>query len=83
MGPAVACAPPFAPLTSIVPAIVTSPVARSVTGVLALFRVTVTVTPAGTFTVVKLKMPSGGSASVVVAVGAKAPSAPVLPLLKV
>jgi hypothetical protein len=83
MGPDVACAPPVAPLTLSVPAIVTSPVARIVTGVLALFGVTVTVTPAGTFIVVKLKTPVGGSASVVVAVGAKGPSSPVLPLLKV
>jgi hypothetical protein len=71
------------PLTSIVPAIVTSPVAKIVTGVFVAFRVNRTVTPAGILTVVKLKAPLGGSVSVVVEGGLKAPSAPVLPLVKV
>jgi hypothetical protein len=62
---------------------VTLPVASIVTGVLAAFRVKVTVTPAGMLIVVKLNTPSGGSVSVVFVVGLNAPSAPVLPLLKV
>jgi hypothetical protein len=45
-------APPFAPLTSIVPLIVTLPVARIVTGVLAALRVYFTVTPDEMLTVV-------------------------------
>ena len=53
------------------------------TGVLAAFRANVTVTPAGIVTVVKLKTPLGGSGTVVLAVGANTPSAPVLPLLNV
>ena len=68
------------PLTSIVPAIVTSPLARIVTGVLVAFFWNVTVTPGGIFTEVKLKMPLGGNCSCVFTVGLKAPSAPVLPL---
>src|SRR2546425_666974 len=75
--------PPADPLTSIVPAMVTFPLARIVTGVFAALRVKVTVTPAGMFTVVKLKTPLAGNVSVVLAVGLKAPSAPVLPLLNV
>jgi hypothetical protein len=71
---------PLVPLRLIVPAIVTSPVAKNTTGVLAAFFVNVTATPDGMFTVVKLKMPFGGSVSVVLAVGFKAPSAPVEPL---
>jgi len=71
------------PLTSIVPAIVTFPVARMVTGVFVAFRVNFTVTVFGMFTVVKLKTPLAGNVSVVFAVGLKAPSTPVLPLLKV
>jgi len=67
----------------IVPATVTVPVASKVTGVLAAFLAKVTVTPEGILIVVKLKTPFGGSVNVVVAAGAKAPSAPVLPLLKV
>ena len=43
---------PGEPATSIVPAIVTLPVARIVTGVFATFFVKVTVTPVGMFTVV-------------------------------
>jgi hypothetical protein len=68
---------------SMVPAIVTSPLASMVTGVLVALRVNRTVTPAGILIVVKLNTPLGGSASVVFAVGFNAPSAPVLPLLKV
>jgi hypothetical protein len=51
--------------------------------VFAAFLLNFTVTPAGMFTVVKLKTPLGGRLSVVLAVGLKAPSAPVLPLLNV
>jgi len=69
-------------LTLIVPATVTVPVASIVTGVLAAFLAKVTVTPVGILIVVKLKTPFGGSVKVVLAVGAKGPSAPVLPLLK-
>jgi hypothetical protein len=43
---------PAVALTSIVPAMVTLPLARSVTGVLAVLRVKVTVTPAGMVIVV-------------------------------
>jgi hypothetical protein len=50
--------------------------------VLEAFFLKVTVTPAGMFTVVKLKIPLDGNCSTVSAVGLKAPSAPVLPLLK-
>jgi hypothetical protein len=64
---------------SIVPAMVTSPVARITTGVFAAFLAKVTVTPAGIFTVVKLKIPLSGTSTL--AVGTNAPSAPVLPLL--
>jgi hypothetical protein len=64
-----------------VPAMVTSPVARRVAGVLLAFRVTVTVTPAGIVMVVKLKTSLGGRASVVLLVGLKGPSTPVLPLV--
>jgi hypothetical protein len=42
----------LAPLTLIVPAMVTSPVANNVTGVLAALGEKVTVTPAGMVTVV-------------------------------
>jgi hypothetical protein len=70
------------PLISIVPAIVTSPVAKIVTGVLALFFRNFTVMPAGMLTVVKLKTPFGGSCRVVLTGGLNAPSAPVLPLVK-
>lgn len=62
---------------------VTLPVASSVTGVLAAFRVNVTMTLAGMLIVVKLKTPFGDSANVVLVVGLNAPSAPVLPLLNV
>jgi hypothetical protein len=62
---------------------VTLPLARIVTGVLVTLRVNVTVTPAGMFTVVKLKTPLAGNVSVVFVAGLKAPSAPVLPLLNV
>jgi hypothetical protein len=62
---------------------VTLPLARIVTGVLAALRANLTMTPAGMLIVVKLKTPLGGSASVVLVVGLNAPSAPVLTLLKV
>jgi hypothetical protein len=62
---------------------VTVPVAKRITGVLAAFLVKVTVTPVGTLMVVKLKTPLGGSVRVVLLVGLKGPSAPVLPLLNV
>ena len=62
---------------------VTLPLASNVTGVLAAFRVKVTVTPAGILIVVKLNTPLGGRVSVVLVVGLNAPSAPVLPLLNV
>jgi hypothetical protein len=75
--------PPLPPFRLIVPATVTLPLASMVTGVLAAFRVKVTVTPAGMLIVVKLNTPLGGRASVVLVVGLNAPSAPVLPLLKV
>jgi hypothetical protein len=61
---------------------VTFPEAKIVTGALAAFRVKVTVTPTGISTVVKLNTPLDGTVSTVFAVGAKAPSAPVLPLSK-
>jgi hypothetical protein len=70
-------------LTLIVPDTVTVPLASNVTGVLAAFLEKVTVTPEGILTVVKLKTPFAGSVKAVLPVGAKAPSAPVLPLLKV
>jgi hypothetical protein len=66
-----------------VPAMVTLPLASSVTGVLAALRVNRTVTPAGMLIVVKLNTPSSGNVSVVLVVGSNAPSAPVLPLLNV
>jgi hypothetical protein len=66
-----------------VPAMVTLPLASSVTGVLDALRVKVTVTPAGMLMVVKLNTPDGGSASVAFVVGLNGPSAPVLPLLNV
>jgi hypothetical protein len=75
--------PPGEPLKLIVPAMTTLPVASNVIGVFAALRVKTTVTPAGMLMVVKLNTPSGGSASVVLVVGLKAPSAPVLPLLNV
>lgn len=74
---------PIVPLTLIVPATVTVPLANIITGVFAAFFTKLTVTPEGILTVVKLKTPLGGKVNVVLAVGAKAPSAPVLPLLKV
>src|SRR5438128_2150079 len=78
--------PPLPPLVaeiSMVPAMLTFPVARNATAVLAALRVNRTVTPDGTVTVVKLKRPVAGRASVVFVVGLNAPSAPVLPLLNV
>jgi hypothetical protein len=45
--------PPWVPLTLTFPLIVTSPEARILRGVLGVFFVKVTVTPAGIFTVVK------------------------------
>src|SRR3989338_7929288 len=51
--------------------------------VFAVLRVKRTAPPAGIVTVVKWKTPSGGSVSVTLLVGAKGPSAPVLPLLNV
>jgi hypothetical protein len=45
--------PPGAPLRLMAPAITTFPLASIVTGVLAAFRVKVTVTPAGMLIVVK------------------------------
>jgi len=66
----------------IVPAIVTSPEASIVTGVLVVFGVKVTVTPTGIVMVVKLNLPLGGTAKAVLLVGEKAPSAPLLPLSK-
>src|SRR5206468_5424073 len=74
--------PPGPPLTSTVPAIVTLPLARSVTGVLAAFGMNFTVTPLGMLIVVKLNTPACGSVNVLSVVGLNAPSAPVLPLLK-
>jgi hypothetical protein len=62
---------------------VTFPVARRTAGVLAAFFVKVTVTPLGILMVVKLKTPLGGRVSTVLLLGLKAPSAPVLPLMKV
>jgi hypothetical protein len=79
--PAEPTAPEGAPLASMVPAIVTSPLARIYTGVLAELRWNVTFTPAGMFTVVKLNIPSAGNVRTVSLVGLNAPSAPVLPLL--
>jgi hypothetical protein len=71
----------FPPPNQINPAIVTLPVARITTGVLVTFFLNDTVTPAGMFTVVKLKIPLGGKSRTVVTVGLNGPSAPVLPLL--
>jgi len=68
---------------SMIPATVTSPLASSVTGVLAALRPKRTVTPAGILIVLKLNTPPAGSGIVTFAVGLNAPSAPVLPLLKV
>src|SRR5262249_39306730 len=62
---------------------VTLPVARIVTGVLVAFFVNFSVVPDGTLTVVKLKTPLAGRASVVVPAPVRAPPTPVLPLLKV
>lgn len=59
----------------------TSPEAKIVTGVLVVLGESVTVTPAGMFTVVKLNTPPGGTFKTVLDAGEKAPSAPVLPLL--
>jgi hypothetical protein len=67
----------------IVPGIVTSPVARSVTGVFFEFRAKVIATPNGILIVVKLNTPLSGTWMVWLVVGANAPSAPVDPLLKV
>ncbi|TWO79985.1 hypothetical protein CBW56_11735 [Denitratisoma oestradiolicum] len=53
-----------------------------VTGVLATFRLKVTVIPEGILTVPKLNTPEGGNWTSVFTVGEKSPSAPVLPLLK-
>ena len=75
--------PPLVAEMSMVPAMLTFPVARNATAVLAALRVNRTVTPDGTVTVVKLKRPVAGRASVVFVVGLNAPSAPVLPLLNV
>src|SRR5262249_51059722 len=75
--------PPGEPLMSMTPAIVTFPEARSVTGVFVALRVKLTVTPTGILMVVRLKIPLGGMATLVFAVGLNAPSAPVLPLLNV
>ena len=61
---------PIVPLTLIVPATVTVPLANIVTGVFAAFCIKVTVTPAGILTVVKLKTPFGGSVKLVLAIGA-------------
>src|ERR1044072_1954821 len=66
----------------IVPAITTSPLARIVSGLLVALRVNVIVTPTGMLTVVKLKTPLSGTTIDWVDAGAKAPSAPVEPLLK-
>jgi hypothetical protein len=82
-GPVEEPARPFAPLASIVPATTTSPEASIVTGVLALLGANRTVTPTGIFTVVKLKTPLAGTVKVISLVGAKAPSTPLLPLLKI
>ena len=49
----------------------------------AALRVKRTMTPDGMLMVVKLKTPFAGSVSVVLVVGVKAPSAPLLPLLNV
>jgi hypothetical protein len=65
------------------PVMVTSPDASNVTGEFIVLRVTLTVTPVGMFMVVKFSTPDAGSVRVVVTVGLKAPSAPVLPLLNV
>src|SRR5687768_7149419 len=77
--------PPLPALTSMRPATTTLPVASSEIGG---WRTPAsvaneTVTPAGMWMVVKLKTPSAGIGSCTLAVGANAPSAPVLPLLKV
>jgi hypothetical protein len=53
-----------------------------VTGVFLAFRINVIVTLVGIVTVVKLKTPLAGSCTDCEVVGAKAPSAPVEPLLK-
>src|SRR5574341_169657 len=70
------------PSRLIVPARVTSPEKRRVTGVLVAFRANFTVTPAGTLPVVKLEIPEAGGVTVRVQGaglhdGAKAPAAPV------
>src|SRR5437763_7599405 len=67
----------------ICPVIVTSPLASMTTGLLFELRRKVICTPLGMFTVVKLNMPPSGTTMLWLAVGAKAPSAPVEPLLKV
>jgi hypothetical protein len=69
------------PTIDTTPAIVTFPLASQTTGVLVAFFLNVTVTPVGTFMVVKLNTPLGGSSNSVFTVGLNAPSAPVLPLL--
>jgi hypothetical protein len=68
---------------SMIPAIVTLPLASSVTDVFATLRANRTVTPEGMLTVVKLKTPLGGRFTVTLPVGLNGPSAPVLPLLNV
>ena len=75
--------PPLVAEMSMVPAMLTFPVARNVTAVFAALRVNRTVIPDGMVTVVKLKRPVAGRASVVFVVGLNAPSAPVLELLNV
>jgi len=74
---------PAEPDISIVPEIVTLPLARIVTGVFRELRPKRMVTPDGMLMVVKLKTPLSGSSSVWLSVGLKAPSAPVEPLTKV
>src|SRR5205809_3458699 len=61
--------PPSAPRRSRIPAMVTLPLARIVTGVFVAFRVTFTVAKGGMLTLVKLNTPLGGRASVVVPFG--------------
>jgi hypothetical protein len=69
------------PLTSILPAMVTFPVASMYTGVLLAFLAKETVTPKGMLIVVKLNMPLAGICKTVSMVGASEPSLPLLPLL--
>jgi hypothetical protein len=60
---------------------ITSPVARIVTGVLAELRAKVITTPPGIVTVVKLNTPLAGTCMVWLVAGENAPSVPVEPLL--